>query len=143
MASGERLIELLDTQPAILEAPGAVELPQIQGNVQVEHVTFGYSPETIVLHDINLDVRAGQTVAFVGETGAGKSSLVALLSHFYDVTQGHITIDGYDVRKVKRESLRRQMGVVLQATFLFSGTIADNIRYGRLNATDAEVAEAA
>ena len=91
--------------------------------MRVEHVSFGYSPETTVLHDINLDVRAGQTVAFVGETGAGKSSLVALLSHFYDVKQGHISIDGYDVRKVKRESLRRQMGVVLQATFLFSAVI--------------------
>ncbi len=106
-------------------------------------MTFGYSAETDVLHDIDLDVAPGQTVAFVGETGAGKSSLVALLSRFYEVRHGRITIDGYDIRQVTRESLRRQMGVVLQATFLFSGTIADNIRYGRLDATDAEVVEAA
>jgi ATP-binding cassette subfamily B multidrug efflux pump len=143
MASGERIIELLDTQPAILEAPDAVDLPPIDGHVVVDHVTFGYGTDVTVLHDINLDVAPGQTVAFVGETGAGKSSLVALLSRFYDVRQGHITIDGFDVRQVTRDSLRRQMGVVLQATFLFSGTIRDNILFGRLNATDEEVVEAA
>ncbi|MBI3733635.1 MAG: ABC transporter ATP-binding protein [Chloroflexi bacterium] len=143
MASGERIIELLDTEPDILEAPDAIELPPIVGHVKVDHVTFGYSDGVNVLHDINLDVPAGQTVAFVGETGAGKSSLVALLSRFYEVKKGAITIDGYDIRKVKRESLRRQMGVVLQATFLFSGTIKDNIRYGRLTATDEEVTRAA
>jgi ATP-binding cassette, subfamily B, multidrug efflux pump len=143
MASGERIIELLDTQPAILEDPDAVELPPIVGNVKIDHVTFGYGDDNNVLHDIDLDVPAGRTIAFVGETGAGKSSLVALLSRFYEVRQGHITIDGYDIRRVKRESLRRQMGVVLQATFLFSGTIKENIRFGRLDATDDEVIEAA
>ncbi|MBI5878867.1 MAG: ABC transporter ATP-binding protein [Chloroflexi bacterium] len=143
MASGERIIELLDTQPAILQAPDAVALPAIVGHVRIEHVSFGYGEAVDVLHDIDLDVAPGQTVAFVGETGAGKSSLVALLSRFYDVRQGRITIDGHDIRQVTRESLRRQMGVVLQATFLFSGTIADNIRYGRLAASDAEVQEAA
>ena len=143
MASGERLIELLDTRPDLLEAPDAVELPPIVGRVRVEHVNFGYLPDVTVLHDIDLDVPAGQTVAFVGETGAGKSSLVALLSRFYDVKDGRITVDGYDVRKVRRESLRKQMGVVLQATFLFSGTVRDNIRFGRLDATDEEVEESA
>jgi ATP-binding cassette subfamily B protein/subfamily B ATP-binding cassette protein MsbA len=143
MASGERIIELLDTRPDLLESPDAVDLPPIVGHVHVEHVNFGYIPDVSVLHDITLDVPAGQTVAFVGETGAGKSSLVALLSRFYDVKEGRITVDGYDVRKVRRESLRRQMGVVLQATFLFSGTVRDNIRFGRLDATDSEVEEAA
>jgi len=143
MASGERIIELLDTRPDLLEAPDAVDLPPIVGHVRVEHVNFGYLPAVTVLHDIDLDAPAGQTVAFVGETGAGKSSLVALLSRFYDVKDGRITVDGYDVRKVRRESLRRQMGVVLQAPFLFSGTVRDNIRFGRLEATDAEVEEAA
>jgi len=143
MASGERLIELLDTRPDLLEAPDAIDLPPIVGHVRVEHVNFGYLPGVTVLHDIDLDVLPGQTVAFVGETGAGKSSLVALLSRFYDVKEGRITVDGYDVRHVRRESLRRQMGLVLQATFLFSGTVRDNIRFGRLDATDAEVEEAA
>jgi ATP-binding cassette subfamily B protein/subfamily B ATP-binding cassette protein MsbA len=143
MASGERIIELLDTPPAILEDKDAIDLPPIVGDVRVEHVTFGYGDGPDVLHDIDLDVPAGQMVAFVGETGAGKSSLVALLSRFYEVRRGSIRIDGVDVRHVTRESLRRQMGVVLQATFLFSGTIAENIRYGRLDASDAEVAEAA
>ena len=143
MASGERIIELLDTRPDLLEASDAVDLPPIVGHVRIEHVNFGYLPDITVLHDIDLDAPAGQTVAFVGETGAGKSSLVALLSRFYDVKDGRITVDGYDVRKVRRESLRRQMGVVLQATFLFSGTVRDNIRFGRLDATDAEVEEAA
>ena len=143
MASGERLIELLDTRPDLLEAPDAIDLPPIVGHVRVEHVNFGYLPDVTVLHDIDLDVPPGQTVAFVGETGAGKSSLVALLSRFYEVKEGRITVDGYDVRKVRRGSLRRQMGLVLQATFLFSGTVRDNIRFGRLDATDSEVEEAA
>ncbi len=143
MASGERIIELLDTQPDILEDPDAIELPPIVGNVKVNHVTFGYGNNITVLHDINLGVPPGQTVAFVGETGAGKSTLVALLSRFYDVKKGTITIDGYDIRKVKRESLRRQMGVVLQSTFLFSGAVKDNIKFGRLDASDQEVIEAA
>jgi ATP-binding cassette subfamily B protein/subfamily B ATP-binding cassette protein MsbA len=143
MASGERIIELLDTPPDILEDPDARTLPPIIGHVKVEHVNFGYSDDITVLRDICLDVRPGQMVAFVGETGAGKSSLVALLSRFYDVKQGHITIDAHDIRKVTRESLRRQMGVVLQSTFLFSGTIADNLRFGRLDATDNEIIEAA
>ena len=150
MASGERIIELLDTEPEILEATDAIELPPIVGNVRLNHVTFGYADPSAplgkgvdVLHDISLDVPAGQTVAFVGETGAGKSSLVALLSRFYEVRKGSITVDGYDIRHVKSESLRRQMGVVLQAMFLFSGTILENIRFGRLDATEAEVIKAA
>jgi ATP-binding cassette subfamily B protein/subfamily B ATP-binding cassette protein MsbA len=143
MASGERIIELLDTKPDILEDPNAIELPPIVGHVKAEHVNFGYSDGLTVLHDICLDVPPGQMVAFVGETGAGKSSLVALLSRFYDVKQGHITIDSHDIRKVTRESLRRQMGVVLQTTFLFSGAIKENIRFGRLDATDEEVIAAA
>ncbi len=150
MASGERIIELLDTQPDILEEPDAIDLPPIVGNVRINHVTFGYGDRsatlgtgTDVLHDIVLDVPAGQTVAFVGETGAGKSSLVALLSRFYEVRKGSITIDGYDIRHVTSDSLRRQMGVVLQSTFLFSGTVLENLRFGRLDASEDEVIAAA
>lgn len=142
MAASERIFELLDRKPLIQDHPDAYELPAVQGEVVFDHVWFGYEDEP-VLKDICLRVAPGETVALVGETGAGKSSLVALLARFYEIDRGRLTIDGHDIRQVTRASLRRQMGVVLQETFLFNGTIAENIRYGRPTAGDRAVVEAA
>ncbi|MBI4788379.1 MAG: ABC transporter ATP-binding protein [Chloroflexi bacterium] len=144
MASGERIFELLDTPVEVLDAPNARDLPPIRGAVEFDHVGFHYSDDpTAVLEDIVLNVKAGQTVALVGETGAGKSTMVKLVSRFYDPTEGAVRIDGVDVRTVTQNSLRRQMGVVLQDPFLFSGTIRDNIAYGQLDAPDADIEQAA
>ena len=143
VAGAERIFELLDTQPEITDAPDAVPLPPVRGRVEFDHVTFAYQEGEPVLREICLTAEPGQTVALVGPTGAGKTTLVSLLARFYDVDQGAIRIDGYDVRQVTRESLRRQMGIVLQDTFLFSGTVMENIRYGRLDASDDEVIAAA
>ncbi|MGI6655055.1 MAG: ATP-binding cassette domain-containing protein [Christensenellales bacterium] len=118
-------------------------MPPIEGTVAFEHVTFSYGPEKVVLHDVSFTVKPGQTVALVGPTGSGKSTIVNLISRFYDVTDGAVTIDGHDIRSVQLDSLRRQMSVMQQESFVFSGTIMDNIRYGRLAATDEEVMEAA
>jgi ATP-binding cassette subfamily B multidrug efflux pump len=145
MAAGERIFELLDTQADIVDRPRAHELPAITGAVRFEHVDFSYpdAPQISVLCDVDLDVRPGEMVALVGATGAGKSTFVRLLGRFYEVTGGAVRIDGHDVRDVTLASLRRQMGVVLQSTFLFDGTVGDNIRYGRPDATLAEIEEAA
>ncbi|MCS7220394.1 MAG: ABC transporter ATP-binding protein [Anaerolineae bacterium] len=143
LAGAERIFDLLDEQPEIRDAPDAFEMPPIQGHVVFDHVRFGYKPGEEVLHDVTLEALPGQTIALVGPTGAGKSSIVNLLMRFYDVWDGAVRIDGIDVRQVTQSSLRRQMGIVLQDTFLFSGTVADNIRYGRLDATDEEVEAAA
>jgi len=143
IAGAERIFELLDTPPEITDAPDAVTLPPIQGRVELDRVTFAYQEDEPVLRDISLTAEPGQTVALVGPTGVGKTTLVSLLSRFYDVEQGKILIDGHDLRQVKRESLRRQMGIVLQDTFLFSGTVMENIRYGRLEAEDEDVIAAA
>ncbi len=143
LAGAERIFDLLDEQPEVRDAPDAIEMPPIRGHVVFDHVRFGYKPGEEVLHDICLEALPGQTIALVGPTGAGKSSIVNLLMRFYDVWDGAVLIDGIDVRRVRQASLRRQMGIVLQDTFLFSGTIADNIRYGRLDATDEEVEAAA
>jgi ABC-type multidrug transport system fused ATPase/permease subunit len=140
--ASERIFELLDEQPDIVDAPDAAPLPPIDGTIVLDHVTFGYSG-TPVLHDLNLTIQKGTTVAFVGATGAGKSSLVNLVPRFYDVWDGRVLIDGYDVRDVRLSSLRSQIAVVLQDPFLFAGTLADNIRYGRLDATDREIEDAA
>ncbi len=142
IAGAERIFELLDTEPEITDASDAIPLPPVQGRVEFDHVSFAYD-EVPVLQDICLTAEPGQTIALVGPTGVGKTTLVSLLTRFYDVDEGEIRIDGYNVRKVTRESLRRQMGVVLQDTFLFSGTVMENIRYGRLEASDKEVIAAA
>jgi ABC-type multidrug transport system fused ATPase/permease subunit len=144
IAGAERIFDLLDTEPEITDAPDAVALPPIEGRVTFDHVTFAYDEE-IVLQDVSLRAEAGQTIALVGPTGAGKTTIASLLSRFYEVEegQGAVYIDGYDLRDVIRRSLREQMGVVLQDTFLFSGSVMDNIRYGRLDASDEAVIAAA
>jgi ATP-binding cassette subfamily B protein/subfamily B ATP-binding cassette protein MsbA len=144
MASSERIFELLDTPVEVKDAPGAAELPPLRGEVAFQDVSFHYEAGGVpVLEGIYLHVAAGQTVALVGETGAGKSTLVRLISRFYDATEGSVLVDGHDVRAVRQNSLRRQMGIVLQDPFLFSGTVGDNIRYGMLDAPDSAVEEAA
>ncbi|MBI4499416.1 MAG: ABC transporter ATP-binding protein [Chloroflexi bacterium] len=143
MVGGVRIFEILDARPEIQDAPDTVELPPVRGEVRFEQVSFQYHDNIPVLHDINLHVRPGETVAFVGQTGAGKTTMIALISRFYDVTAGRITIDGYDLRAVTQRSLRRQMGIVLQEPFLFTDTVRENIRYGRLEASDEAVEQAA
>ena len=148
MAGGQRIFEVLDTKPEIVDAPDAVELPDARGDVPgwevtFDHVHFQYLPDVEVLHDIDLRVRPGETLAIVGPTGAGKSTLTALIARFYDVTEGRLLIDGIDIRHLKRESLARRMGIVFQDAFLFSGSVRDNILYGRLEATEQEIVEAA
>lgn len=139
MASSERIFEFIDEKPSIDDAPGAQKLPKIKGDIKLQNVVFEYEKGRQALKGINLDVKAGQSIALVGHTGSGKSTIINLLSRFYDITDGDITIDGHDIRKVTVESLRNQIGVVLQDTFIFSGTIRDNIRFGRLDATDEEI----
>lgn len=144
MAASERIFELLDLEPDLVDVPDARPLPRVRGEVVFDHVSFTYQQGgRSVLHDFNLRAEPGERIALVGETGAGKSTVIRLLSRFYDVTDGSLRIDGYDIREVTSDSLRHQMGIVLQDTFLFTGTVADNIRYGRLDATDREVAAAA
>ncbi len=143
MASTERLFELMDTEPDIYDMPGASAMPPITGDVTFEGLTFYYDPEKPVLKEIDFDIRAGETIALVGPTGAGKSTVVNLISRFYDPVEGCVRIDGIDIRNITLHSLRSQMGVMLQDSFIFSGTIMENIRYGRLDATDDEVIEAA
>ncbi|MGI6199971.1 MAG: ABC transporter ATP-binding protein [Christensenellales bacterium] len=143
MASIERIFEIMDYPIQIQSKPEAVELPPIKGQVTFDHVTFSYDPEKVILKDVSFDVKPGQTIALVGPTGAGKSTVVNLVSRFYDTDSGAVRIDGYDVKEVNLHSLREQMGIMLQDSFIFSGTIMDNIRYGRLDATDEEVIAAA
>ena len=142
MAAGERIFEVMDAEVEITDKPDAIEMPPIIGHVEYENVRFGYGDEE-VLHGVNLDVEPGESIAFVGETGAGKSSMINLLARFYDAWDGAIRIDGHDLRDVTQESLRSQLGVVLQDVYLFGGTVADNIRYGRPEATMDEIVEAA
>ncbi|GGA23722.1 ABC transporter ATP-binding protein [Paenibacillus physcomitrellae] len=143
MASSERIFEYLDEEPMIKDKPGAVPLPQISGDIKFEKVVFEYEKGRAALKGIDIDVEAGQSIALVGHTGSGKSTIINLIGRFYDITSGKITIDGYDIRDVTVQSLRKQIGIVLQDTFIFSGTIRDNIRFGRLDATDEEVERAA
>lgn len=143
MASTERIFELLDTEPDIKDEPGAYLLPEIQGEVRFHNIEFYYEIEKPVLKDVDFIVKPGETIALVGPTGAGKSTIVNLLSRFYDPIEGEVLIDGHDIKRVTLNSLRKQMGVMLQDSFIFSGTIMDNIRYGKLDATDEEVMNAA
>ncbi|MGD8854955.1 MAG: ABC transporter ATP-binding protein [Chloroflexota bacterium] len=143
MAAGERIYELLDTIPDLADRDGARPLPAIDGRVEFDHVSFSYTDGEPVLRDINLKVTPGQRVALVGETGAGKSTIIRLLARLFEVSDGAIRIDGIDVRDVTRASLRGQLGIVLQDTFLFGGTIFENIRYGRLESSEEEVVAAA
>jgi ATP-binding cassette subfamily B multidrug efflux pump len=135
LAGGERVFELLDTVPSVQDTPNAPAMPPIGGRVELAHVSFAYKENESVLHDLNLVVEAGQTVALVGPTGAGKSSIANLIARMYDVTEGAVLIDGIDVRTVAQQSLRRQTGIVPQEPFLFSGTIADNLGFGHPEAT--------
>ena len=138
-----RFVELMRTEPSIQDAPDAVELKGVRGQVDVDHVSFTYTGETEVLHDVSLSVPAGETVALVGPSGGGKSTLCQLLPRFYDVDAGSIRVDGLDVRHVTQSSLRRAIGIVQQDVFLFADTIRENIRYGRPEASDEEVEAAA
>src|SRR6266446_5019074 len=141
--AAERIFQILAMPIEIVDRPNASILPQVRGTVEFRDVVFGYHPALPVLHNLNLHIEAGQTVAIVGPTGAGKSTIAGLLSRFYDVQQGAILIDGYNVRDVTQHSLRSQIGIVLQDPFLFTGTIRENIRYGRLDASNEELEEAA
>jgi ATP-binding cassette subfamily B protein/subfamily B ATP-binding cassette protein MsbA len=144
MIGWERIMGLLDTPVEVQDSPQAYELPIIEGNVAFEHVSFHYSDDPApILTNIDLHIMPGETVALVGETGAGKTTMVKLLSRFHDPTEGRILVDGHDLRMVTQASLRRQMGVVLQDPFLFNGTVAENIRFGRLEATELEIEAAA
>ena len=143
MASMERIFEILDTPSDIQDKEGAQPIPPIQGRVTFDHVSFTYDHEKMILKDVSFDIPAGKTIALVGPTGAGKSTVVNLISRFYDVTDGRVLIDGHDVRDMQLTSMRKQMSVMMQDSFIFSGTIMDNIRYGRLDATDEEVIQAA
>jgi ATP-binding cassette subfamily B protein/subfamily B ATP-binding cassette protein MsbA len=144
MAGGERIFALLDAPAEVQDAQDAIPMPEIEGRVVFDEVCFQYIDDEIpVLMDINLEVQPGQTIALVGKTGAGKSTLIKLLSRFHDPTEGQVRVDGFDLRSVTQHSLREQMGIVLQDPFLFNGTVADNIRFGCLDATSDEVIAAA
>ena len=143
MASGARIFELLDVVPEMVDKSNAVELPHIEGGIKFENVSFSYTAGLPVLDHINLEVRPGQTVALVGLTGAGKTTLASLVARFYDVTDGRITVDGYDIRDVTRESLTRQTSMVLQEPFLYSTTVTENIRYRHRGLTDRQIVDAA
>ena len=143
VAALDKIIDVMDEEPEVLDRPGARELPRIEGHVVFEDVRFGYGQGPEVLHGIQLDVPPGTTVALVGHTGAGKSTIAKLLARFYDPRSGRITIDGHDLRDVTQESLRRQLGIVPQEGFLFAGTVRENIVFGRPDATPEEVAAAA
>jgi ATP-binding cassette subfamily B protein len=142
-ASGERIFQVIDEPEEIGDAPGALLLPPGPGAVRFERVTFGYDPSRPVLHDVTLDLAPGRVVALIGHTGAGKTTLAALVPRFYDVQEGKVTLDGVDVRDVTLASLRREIGVIAQDPFLFSATVRENIAFGRPDATDEEVERAA
>lgn len=143
IAAAERIFEILDTKASIKDADGVIQLPPIKGQVSFSHVTFSYDGDVKVLNDVSFHIKPGETIALVGPTGAGKTTIVNLISRFYDVQKGTVSIDGYDVKKVSIQSLRQQMGIMTQDNFLFSGTVKDNIKYGKLDATDEEIISAA
>ncbi len=139
----ERIFEMMDIQPEIKDKDQAYPLPEVKGDIAFENITFGYEPNQEILANFNLDVKAGERIALVGPTGAGKTTVVNLISRFYDVNSGQLRIDGHDISEVTLDSLRKQMGVMMQDTFIFSGTIMENIRYGKLDATEEEIMAAA
>lgn len=143
ITGAERIFEILDTKPEIADSSSVTALPEIKGEVRFDHVSFAYDEDTNVLNDVSFRIKPGETIALVGPTGAGKTTIVNLISRFYDVQKGNIFIDGYNVKDVSIESLRHQMGIMTQENFLFSGTVADNIRYGKLDATEEEIIAAA
>lgn len=143
IAGFRRYLELLETEPDIVDAPDAVTVTDLKGDISFENVSFGYSPEKLVLNNISLDIKAGETIAFVGPSGAGKTTLCSLLPRFYEVNSGAIKVDGIDIRKMSLASLRSQIGIVQQDVFLFGGTIRENIAYGRLDASLDDIREAA
>lgn len=143
LAGAERVFEIIDTSPEVADAPNAVSLKSIKGDVRFEHVNFSYQPNIPVIKNMTLNAKAGQTIALVGPTGAGKTTIINLLTRFYEIQNGKISIDGKDIRTVRKNDLRRHLGLVLQDTFLFSDTVMENIRFGRLDATDAECMQAA
>ena len=145
ISAAERVFDILDTEPDIRDEEGAAQLPRIEGRVEFDHVSFAYSdePDVMVLKDVSFKVKQGETIALVGPTGAGKSTVINLISRFYNATRGRVLVDDTDVKSVTLKSLREQMGIMTQDNFLFSGTIKDNIRYGKLDATDEEIIEAA
>ncbi|CDZ36871.1 YwjA [Neorhizobium galegae bv. officinalis] len=143
IAGFRRFTELIDTEPDIADAPDAIDVDHLKGEIAYENVSFGYSPDKPVLENVNLAIRAGETIAFVGPSGAGKTTICSLLPRFYEIGGGSITIDGMDIRKMTKVSLRQQIGIVQQDVFLFGGTIRENIAYGRLGASEADIIEAA
>ncbi|RJX40427.1 ABC transporter ATP-binding protein [Paenibacillus pinisoli] len=143
IAGFKRYVELMDTEPDVADSPNAIAVDRLQGDIRYNNVTFGYEGEAKVLQGIDLSIHAGETVAFVGPSGAGKTTLCSLLPRFYEVEGGSITIDGHDIRDLKLESLRKSIGIVQQDVFLFSGTIRENIAYGKLGADDWDIMEAA
>jgi ATP-binding cassette subfamily B protein len=146
MAALDKIFELLDEAPELVDAPGAVDLPRVRGELRFDHVSFQYGSgddAAWALRDVDITIPPGQTVALVGATGAGKSTFAKLVARFYDPTEGAIEVDGHDLRAVSAHSLRSQMGIVPQEAFLFSGTVRDNIAFGRPGATDDEIAAAA
>lgn len=143
LAGAERVFEIIDTPPETEDAPDAVPLETVRGEVSFENVSFAYTPGTPIIKNMSLEAKAGQVIALVGPTGAGKTTIINLLSRFYEIQSGAITIDGIDLYQIRKADLRRKLGLVLQDTFLFSGTVMENIRYGRLDATDEECIQAA
>jgi ATP-binding cassette subfamily B protein len=142
-SAGERIFEILDAVPEVRDAPDAIPLPAVEGHVRMEDVAFSYANRNRVLHDINLEAKPGQIIALLGPTGSGKSTITNLIPRFYDPTGGRVTIDGYDLRKVTIESLRGQIGIVLQESTLFAATIRENLAFGRPDATEEEIIGAA
>jgi len=139
LAGAERIFQIMDEIPETADADDAVPLMQVKGDVQFKDVMFGYDPDKVILNNISFDVKAGQKIALVGSTGAGKTTIINLLSRFYDIQSGQITIDGTEIKKIRRSSLRRSLAMVLQDTHLFTATVMENIRYGRLEGSDEEV----
>ncbi|WP_105436004.1 ABC transporter ATP-binding protein [Neorhizobium tomejilense] len=143
IAGFRRFTELIDTEPDVADAPNAVDVDHLKGEIAYQNVSFGYSPDKPVLENVNLSIRAGETIAFVGPSGAGKTTICSLLPRFYEIGAGNITIDGIDIRAMTKVSLRQQIGIVQQDVFLFGGTIRENIAYGRLGASEVDIVEAA